>query len=349
MNYKEFVEQVKAELPDKLPENLSGASITENTVEKLQGQSYEGITVKPQDSSIGITMNMEPYFQQAQAGVPMEQIVQNIADRGGAAFEERPEVSVNELMDYEAMKPKLIIRLVGTEGNQEMLQTVPHKEMEDMSIVYRLNMGESAEGRASILVNNQMMEQYGITPEQLHQDAMEQSVKEQPIVIKNITAILNEMGVMPELIEEDSPMYVASNESRLQGAGVIAYPDFMDTAAEQLHGDFYVLPSSVHEVILLKDDGGMDAEMLKAMVSDVNSNEVEREDQLTDNAYHYDNEAKLFEKADVYQERKSKERSMAYGAEDRPSVLDTLKEKTKDCMERGIKEPHAPKREEFAL
>ena len=349
MNYKEFVEQVKAELPDKLLENLSGASIKETAVEKLQGQSYEGITVNPKDSNIGITMNLEPYFQQMEAGAPMKQLMQSIADRASAAFAERPEVSVDELMNYEAMKPKLIVQLVGTENNQEMLQTVPHQEMENMSIVYRLNLGDSEEGRASILVTNHMMEQYGITPEQLHQDAMEQSAIGQPFVIKNMTDILNEMGSMPFFIEEESPMFVASNESRMQGAGVIAYPNFMEAASEQLNSDFYVLPSSVHEVILLKDDGTMDAEMLKAMVSDVNSSEVDREDQLTNNAYHYDNEAKLFEKADVYQERKVNERLNEHSPKDRQSVLDVLKEKAKDCVERSVKEPHAPKREELAL
>lgn len=86
-------------------------------------------------------------------------------------------------------------------------------------------------------------------------------------------------------------MYVATTPDKINGAGIIAYPEFMQQAAEQLNGDFYLLPSSRHEVILVKDDGAMDFEQLQSMVREVNATEVSDADKLTDNVYHYDSKA----------------------------------------------------------
>lgn len=102
-------------------------------------------------------------------------------------------------------------------------------------------------GQASALVTNSMLEHYGITAGQLQQDAFASAVSHKPFEIKTMAEVLNElMGA--EIIPEDAmPIYVASNQERIHGAGVIAYPKFMEEAEKRLGGDFYVLPSSIHE------------------------------------------------------------------------------------------------------
>jgi ribonuclease PH len=80
-------------------------------------------------------------------------------------------------------------------------------------------------------------------------------------------------------------MFVASVPDKIHGAGVLAYPNFMEDAAQKLGGDYFVLPSSIHEVILVRDNGQMSAEELQNMVKDVNASQVSPEEQLTDHAY----------------------------------------------------------------
>ena len=105
-----------------------------------------------------------------------------------------------------------------------------------------------------------------------------------------------------------SPLYVATTEREMYGAGVLAVPSFFDDAAEKLDGNFYVLPSSVHEILLLPDRFAPEPQLLKEMVQDVNANEVDPKDRLSDNVYHYDAKERIFELAEKY-ERRMEEKS----------------------------------------
>jgi len=116
---------------------------------------------------------------------------------------------------------------------------------------------------------------------------------------------------------------VTTVPDKTYGAGVLAYQDFMDQAAERVGGDFYILPSSIHEVLIVPDNGRMDLKDLEAMVRDVNATQVAPADKLTDSVYHYDSQNKIFElgekfverqneRDEVTSEREKRERSKAY-------------------------------------
>lgn len=247
-----------------------------------------------------------------------------------------PEMFMDQLKDYDMVKPHLLMEIVGKEANAEKLQSVPHTDMEDMAVTYRILMDRSEDGQATIPITNKLIDHYGITVEQLHEDAIACSEKIAPLSILNMNELMYEMsgGLFGGPDDPPSPIYVATNESRLQGASVIAYPDFMDQAAEKLGGSFFILPSSVHEVILVPDSIELSISELKAMVTQVNASEVLPKDRLTDNVYHFDAEARIFEKASQFEQRieKSKERR---------SVLDELGSKKQTCLEKPVKE-HSP-------
>ena len=158
-----------------------------------------------------------------------------------------------------------------------------------------------------------MLETMGVTPEQLFADAAEIAPKNNPAEIKGMSQLMAEM-MGPETAQmlgialvdpEDEMMFVASNPNKLNGAAVLTYPGFLEQAAEQLGGDFYVLPSSIHEIILLPERGDMCPRELENMVQEVNATQVAPEDKLSDNVYHYDSEAKAFELAEKYLARKA--------------------------------------------
>lgn len=115
--------------------------------------------------------------------------------------------------------------------------------------------------------------------------------------------VLNEMVGMEIVPPEEDGMWVASIAGGMNGAGVIAYPDFMDRAAEKLGGDFFLLPSSVHEVLLIPDHGQMTAQELSEMVASVNASDVQPSDRLSDVAYHYDADERTFETAYSFEQR----------------------------------------------
>ena len=126
-------------------------------------------------------------------------------------------------------------------------------------------------------------------------------------------------------------MFIATVPDKNSGAGVLAYQDFMDQAAEKIGGDFYVIPSSIHEILLVPDNGEVQAEGLKEMVQEVNATEVSPEEKLSDNVYHYDSKEHIFELAEKYEARQQeKEAAIDEKAEDRVSVLKDLKDKQKE-------------------
>ena len=251
-----------------------------------------------------------------------------------------PEAFMEQLWDYEAMKPHLIMEMMGKEDNTGKLQGIPHKDLEDMAVTYRFLLNRTDEGQATIQLTNSLFESYGITAEQLHQDAVDNCQRIAPVSILNMNEVLCEMsgGLFGGADDSLSPLYIATNASKMRGASVIAYPNFMDQAAEKLGGGFFVLPSSVHEVILIPDSFEMTAVELKQMVTQINASEVAPEERLTDNVYHFDAEAGVFEKAEKFEQRMEKE-------SERKSVLDELGSKKQECLGKPQKEHGIAKRE----
>ena len=284
----------------------------------------------------------------------MDQVKKDMLERlsgtlegAAGAYADRSAVTVEDFGSYEAVKDKLMIQLIGREGKEEMLRTIPHHSIEDMEIVYRFRIEDTERGMASALVTNSMLGHYGITAGQLQQDAFASAVSNMPFEIKTMAEILNElMGA--EIIPEDAmPMYVASNTERIHGAGVIAYPEFMEKATKRLGGDFYVLPSSIHEVILVPDAPDVSAVELQKMVQSVNMEQVAPEERLSDHVYHYDSKEKLFERSDKYENRKLNQEHDEKNV--RPSVLFTLRLNQKDRSEKPHKGTEVSRRDEAAL
>lgn len=241
-------------------------------------------------------------------------------------------IPVEQLKNYEAMKQFLTVRLVGQEDNKEMLATVPHKQLEDMAVIYYFDFGETPYGKAALKITNPMLDLYGISIDQLHKDAVEQAAINHPVKVQNLSNfMLDKTGVF--IAQGPAQLYIATNDSAFHGAGVITYPDFMDNVAKEMGGSFFVLPSSLHEVLLIADrQDYLTPEELKNMVTTINAVEVDPKDRLTDNAYHYDADAKIFEQATNYEKR------VAERSGEKSSVLADLGSKQRECSARPPKE-----------
>ncbi len=302
MNFEQFKQEIMNGMAERFPE----LEIESQTVNKLQGQSYEGISVRSEGSNIAATMNIQPVFEQVKEGMPMELAMDRVAEMIEQAAQSMPEYDLKTLSDYSKMKDTLILQLIPISGNEERLADIPHKVVDEMALVYRMELEQTDQGAATILVNNQLLRNYGIDQTQLHEDAVEAAVRNHPATLRNMNDVMRDMmGDLGNAFipDEPSPLWVASIEGGMHGACAIQYPDFLDQAAETLGGDFFVLPSSQHEVLLVPDDGSMELGQLEQMVHDVNEAEVAPEDRLSDHVFHYDSEAHIFENARTFEER----------------------------------------------
>lgn len=300
MDYENFKEQFIEDVKDCLYEQGAEVSVSVHEVNKLN-ESYEAITVTPEGSNIGI----DKFYEAIGDGKSYDEVVDKAVEVINNGISQRPDFDIDSLTDYSKMKEKLAMEAVSSEANKEMLENVPHQNIEDMAVVYRFVLSSDDEGRASILVTNQLLENMGVTPEQLHADAMENAPQIKPVEIKGMSEVMAEMmGIFP-VAPEDEQMYVATVQDKVHGAGVLAYQDFMDKAAERAGGDFFILPSSIHEILIVPDNGKMNLKDLEAMVREVNATQVSPADKLTDSVYHYDSKEKIFELGEKFVERQA--------------------------------------------
>lgn len=337
MDYKTFKEEFAEDLQQKLHENgIEDVKMEFHKIEKAN-ENYEALTVVQEGSNVGINFNIGKAFAEYEKTGDYAAVLSEATDALKTGFENTPAISVEQLIDYESMREKLTIEVISAEKNADLLEKIPHERIEDLAVVYRFILDSNEEGRTSILATNDIIDRMGISQEQLKADALENAPEIRPAVIKGMGEVMREM-MEPELLEmlgipaeEDELMYVATVPDRNSGAGVLAYQDFMDQAAEKLGGDFFILPSSIHEILLLPDDGNMAVDDLRNMVIEVNATQVSPEERLTDNVYHYDAKDHIFELAEKFEARQQeKAAQMEEQSEEHGSVLKELKNKQKE-------------------
>lgn len=214
----------------------------------------------------------------------------------------------SELDDYSKMKKRLVLQLLSSNGNGHDLNELPYHTMEDMVQVYRFDLGPVPGGQATCLVTNKMLDHYGISRDQLERDTLLVAAENRPATFKRLDEALIEMGGLSESGRGSLPFYIASVVGGSNGACAICYPGFLDRVANELDGDFFVLPSSIHEVLILPDNGIFERADLENMVHEVNRAEVAPEERLSDFVYHYDSGNHLFENARLFEVRMEQKR-----------------------------------------
>ena len=305
MSFDEFLESVKERVQEMVPD----AEVKIQQVNKLQGESYTGISVQPEEATAAATFNITPAYERYQADPSkVSDILDKIAADAKEIADSMPVFNVRDITEYENVKNNLLMQVVPVEANKEMLEGIPHKTVGDIAVVYRIDLQD-----ATTLVTNQLLEEYGITAEQLHADAVTAQIANHPPVLRNMSEVMAEMsGGMFDMPE--SPMWVASIEGGMNGASVTQIPGFLEESAERLGGDFFVLPSSVHEVLFIPDDGSFERTELENMVRGVNAHEVSEADFLSNSVYHYDSAERIFEKAETFEARVAESPDL-YGSE----------------------------------
>ena len=261
------------------------------------------------------------------------------------------------LNDYEAAKDCLYFRLGGDLETNDLTAVIPHTQIEDMSVTYHLLMDESGEEMKSLLVTGAMVENWGVSMEQLHGDAAENTERQHSPRIQTLSAMLgmepasdrDEYGnklpfedMLAKLDFENGDMYVLTNAEGYGGATVMCYPGVLESIANHAEKNFFVIPSSVHEMLILPDDGVYNLRDLEVIVKDINEAVVAPDERLSDSVYHYDSAERVFEKAERYEERMA-EKAMEKEPRVRPSIKEQLASAKAECEKQIVtRKPQEP-------
>lgn len=299
MKYIEFVEAVRTEVEKLCPYDI----VDTKKIIKNNSTEFYGLVIKKEGVSVSPTIYLENYYEEYIHGRDIDSIVQEIVEIDIRSREDI-ELCIDTYRDFEQMKDVIMYKIINTECNIATLQNIPHREYLDLSIVYYCLVTDSAGCVASWTINNEMMKLWGVNEEILFEKATENCKRVLPYNIMSITDVLCDLltgkddmqdDMQEEILEdlyelEQGPqMYVITNKNKIFGASTIIYPGVLMEFAQQ-RGNFYVLPSSIHEVIFIPASENIDEEEMKIMVKEVNETQVPKEDFLSDEVYFYNAE-----------------------------------------------------------
>lgn len=306
---KKILEGVSEFLGDK-------AVVQIKEVIKNNGVRMHGLIVLEEGYHIAPTIYLESFYESYLQGKEIGNIVWEIV-----TFCEKKhpvkDLDMNFFTDYEMVKNRIMVKLVNREKNQELLGQIPFVPFLNLALVFYYSMVNEFFGNGSILIYQEHLERWNVDVDTLYQNAFENTKRKLGFRILNmrdvVTALWQEqieenrkeksqiffkdMEILVEEVEQalaesaSDNMYVLTNKNKYYGAVCILYREFLHAFAQELGKNLYILPSSIHEVILVPDTGREDVVQLGAMVAEVNATQLEPEEVLSDNVYYYDRDA----------------------------------------------------------
>lgn len=286
MNNK-FEEELERELKKRFPE--STIHFLDRT--KNNGIVLRAVCVRQKDSDVSPTIyyEKEGFLESYETGVPIEEIADEICQILHAV----PEVHICTagLLNYENVKNKMFCCLINKERNKDLLESAVHKDFLDLTLVLKFAVDAGGGQIGEILIQNQMLDLWGISDvDALFELAKENSKRLYPGHIQLVDDYIRNFYPFwgSEDEEDDVPrLYTASNLNEIEGAGVMVYDkDIIRTLADELDSDLFVLPSSIHEIILCKAIEGTD-EMFSSLIKEVNREVLPEQEMLSDSLYLY--------------------------------------------------------------
>lgn len=288
MSYREFCEKVAKLLREFLGE---GYKVGIKEVIKNNSVKMIGLDAGVEGDSVSQIMYMEnSYAEYLEGRLSVVEAAEN-AMKNFKSNLEQPPIDVSEvraLLEWDMIKGKVMSRLINTEMNKELLQTLPHREFLDLSIIYYIY----ATDDSTMNITNQHIEYWGVDEEQLY-DCAKVNVGKAESVFKSMSDMIaeileldvNESTKERKKTQADA-MFVLTNRRRYLGSIYLTDEDVMKRIKEKI-GNFVIIPSCIHELIILPQKDFSNYYQLAQMVKNMNASEVEKQDVLSNHVYLY--------------------------------------------------------------
>lgn len=313
LTYEEFKDEMVRSILDYLPEEYSDCLVSIERVIKNNDSVNDGLLIRKCKEGISPNIYLEPFYEEYEGGRSLEKICRQIADIR-VESECSAGVNISLLMDFEAVKDHILVSLINTECNSVLLQSRPNRSFFDLSMIFyidlsNLQVGFNKPGLLSIPLTYELIEKYDVSEEEIYEIAICNLMKMKPVCnymheylielivdkTKQNQLSFQEFDRLVDDLEnrKNYDIMYLTNESRIRGSALMLNPSNLEIAAEKIGGDFYIIPSSVHELILISTSTHMSIKDLLEMVNDVNSKNVAKEDFLSNNMYFYSSSSRI--------------------------------------------------------
>ncbi len=311
MTFDEFCREIDMTFRKKMGED---AQVCIQTIYKNNNLKRQALCILEHGSNAAPTIYLEPYYDLLLDGTEMNEITKQILkDYEGSRC--HAYINMMEFEDFELARGQIVFRLVNYEENSTLLKDVPYRRFLDLAVVYYYEIRNSFLGRGTTIIHLGQMRRWKVTEEDLYESAlknMERLMGSEILPVEQIIRQLLQKDLAehmevgprdPERVHQEAgdiagqildcmapdrqqEMYVMTNRERSYGASTLLYRERLRKFAEE-HGDLYVIPSSVHEVILLPCSDQLSGEDLRELLTDVNSSMLSQEEYLSDHIYIY--------------------------------------------------------------
>lgn len=260
----------------------------------------DAIVISEEGKNISPTIYLDSFYEEYQNGRDIHSIAEQIIDINKLHAVNK-NFETEDFFEFDRVKEKIIFKVINTDKNEMLLSDVPHREIYDLSIVYSCFFDDLFYDHATTIIYNKHMNKWGISEDELYEIAYVNTISYLGKCFKTMNEVMVDMlscdtisketrnNILNQLVDDDEicPMYVLTNECKLFGASLLIYNDILYNMAEKI-GDFYIIPSSIHELIIVPDGCNMDEQFMLDMVSEVNSTQLSYDEVLSDSIYHYE-------------------------------------------------------------
>lgn len=292
MDFEEFTGAVLEEIRQK----ADGAfEATVNTITKNNGVKLIGISASKEWNGNGPCVYLDSFYRDYKdGGIGLREAVDGVYALITKHLDDIEGVDLSGFMEWETVQGSIYAKLINAAQNQGQLEKVPHRMFLDMAVVYYMEVRNfEGEDVGTVLIHNSHMEMWGQDERCLYRKAMSNmrsggkpSFERLETVLKNIQPIPGEL-LSDRDCSPDMGMYILTNCRRYCGASEILDNDTLQAIADKIGDNFVMLPSSIHECIVMRPKDGLEYGELADIVRNVNDTCVSVEERLSNHVYVY--------------------------------------------------------------
>ena len=285
MDIKEFGKVLAAEVKDILGADYH---IEVSEVVKNNGVIRNALVIRKEGEFVSPTIYLESFFEDFKNGVVLMNVVGEVVKMYHASSVPAAGMEMDFFRDFSEVSGRMYYKLVNYEKNRGSLKDIPYRKVLDLAMVPLCRVDNDIIGSGNITVTNTHLKMWEISEEELWENIKDNAPKLAPVKIRGLADVLQRITDCEDELLTMCGIYVVSNDADCLGAGAVLYPGVLKGLAEDHECDLYIVPSSIHEVLVLPDAGfGIDADNLRSIINEVNTSTVGDEEILSDNLYVY--------------------------------------------------------------
>ncbi len=301
MDYHTFIHEIT-----NLVEGKMGKGYSARVYKILKNNSLEldSLVVLKESKNFAPNIYLMPYFEAYLEGTSLSELAERIC--GSCVTSAVPTDDNNFTFAFSSMKPYIVHRLINYEKNRKLLDRIPHIRYLDLAVTYHCLVRNDEQGIGTIRITNDHLDVWETDVNEISLLAGKNTSRIFPAEIRCMDEVIRDLigegvsdigegqisgsGIPDQQLSGEKKrkrMYILTNQKGINGASCMLYEHVLKRFSRQIQSDFYILPSSIHEIILVPYHNKISKEALCDMVKEVNLTQVLPEEVLSDQVYLY--------------------------------------------------------------